>query len=91
MKSVYVDDALHRKLKHLAQENQQTLLSLLNRLVREGIEHMEKKRLSVRVTGQDPIGMFGGGQKRKKKERVDVEEAFAESRYQGVGERDDGF
>ena len=57
MKSVYVDDALHRKLKRLAQENQQTLLSLLNRLVREGIEQMEQKKLSARTIGRDPIGM----------------------------------
>ncbi len=35
MKSVYVDDALHRTLKRLAQENQQTLLFLLDRFVRE--------------------------------------------------------
>lgn len=43
MKSVYVDDTLHRKLKRLAQESQQTLRSLLNRLVQEGIQQMEKK------------------------------------------------
>lgn len=90
MKSVYVDDTLHRKLKRLAQENQQTLLSLLNRLVREGIEQMEKKKLGMRTTGRDPIGMFGVGRKGKKRV-VEVEDASAESRYQGVGERDGRF
>ena len=90
MKSVYVDDALHRKLKRLAQENRQTLLSLLNRLVREGIEQMEKKKLGARATGRDPIGMFGvdrGGKRRV----VAVEDAYAEDRYQGVGARGGRF
>lgn len=83
MKSVYVDDTLHRKLKRLAQENRQTLLSLLNRLVREGIEQMEKKKRVARTTGRDPIGMFGvdtGGKRRV----VAVEDAFdpyQEARY----------
>ena len=90
MKSVYVDDALHRKLKRLAQENQQTLLSLLNRFVREGIAQMEKKRLSSRTTDRDPIGMFGAGRNGKKR-ALAVEDAYAESRYQGVGERDGRF
>ena len=90
MKSVYVDDALHRKLKRLAQENQQTLLSLLNRLVREGIEQMEKKKLGARTTGRDPIGMFGVG-KRSKKRVVAVEDSYAESRYQGAEARDGRF
>ena len=90
MKSVYVDDALHRKLKRLAQENQQTLLSLLNRLVQDGIEQMEKKKLSARATGREPIGMFGVDRKGKKRV-VEVEDASSESRYQGVGERDGRF
>lgn len=90
MKSVYVDDTLHRKLKRLAQENRQTLLSLLNRLVREGIEQMEKKKRGARTTGRDPIGMFGvdtGGKRRV----VAVEDSYAESRYQGAGARDGRF
>ena len=90
MKSVYVDDALHRKLKRLAQENQQTLLSLLNRLVREGVEQMEKKKLSARSTGRDPSGIFGMVRNTKKR-AVAVEDAYAESRYQGVGEHDGRF
>ena len=90
MKSVYVDDTLHRKLKRLAQENQQTLLSLLNRLVREGIEQMEKKKLGAWTTGRDPIGMFGAD-KNGKKRAVAVEDAYAESRYQGAGARDGRF
>ena len=90
MKSVYVDDTLHRKLKRLAQENQQTLLSLLNRLVREGIEQMEKKKLGARTTGRDPIGMFGVGGNGKKR-AVAVEGTYAEDRYQGAGARDGRF
>ena len=90
MKSVYVDDALHRKLKRLAQENQQTLRSLLNRLVREGVEQMEKKKLSAQSTGRDPIGIFGMVRNTKKR-AVAVEDAYAESRYQGVGKRDGRF
>ena len=90
MKSVYVDDTLHRKLKRLAQENRQTLLALLNRLVQEGIEQMEKKKLGARTTGRDPIGMFGVGRKSKKR-AVAVEDVYAESRYQGAGARDGRF
>ena len=90
MKSVYVADALHRKLKRLAQENQQTLLSLLNRLVQDGIEQMEKKKLSARATGRDPIGMFGVNRNDKKR-GVAIEDAYAESRYQGAGARDGRF
>ena len=90
MKSVYVDDALHRKLKRLAQENQQTLLSLLDRFVRDGIEQIEKKRISTQATSREPIGMFGVDRKGKKRV-VEVEDASAESRYQGVGERDGRF
>mgnify|MGYP001491850300 CR=1 FL=1 len=41
MKSVYVDDVRHHKLKKLAMENQQTLISLLNRLVQEGVKRIE--------------------------------------------------
>ncbi len=90
MKSVYVDDALHRKLKRLAQENQQTLLSLLNRLVQDGIEQMERKKRSARATGRDPIGMFGVDRNGKKR-AVAVEDAYAEGRYQGVGAREGRF
>lgn len=90
MKSVYVDDTLHRKLKRLAQENQQTLRSLLNRLVQEGIQQMEKKKLGTRATGRDPIGMFGVGRNGKKR-AIAVEDTYAEGRYQGVGTRDGRF
>jgi hypothetical protein len=60
MKSVYVDDILlHRKLKKLAQENGQTLLSLLDTFVQEGNERMEKNRYHPRLPVPDPVGMFG--------------------------------
>ena len=42
MKSVYVDDVRHHKLKKLVVENQRTLVSLLNRLVQEGVRRIEK-------------------------------------------------
>jgi hypothetical protein len=87
MKSVYVDDILHRKLKKLAQENGQTLLSLLNTFVQEGIERMEKNRYHPRLPVLDPVGMFGTADKQQK----DIETTYGEDRYQGVGEADGRF
>lgn len=87
MKSVYVDDALHQKLKKLARENGQTLLSLLNRLVQEGIERMEKNRNHSRPSTPDPVGMFGTTSRRVE----EIETAYGSDRYQGVGEGDDRF
>ena len=37
MKSVYVDDILHQKLKRLARENGQTLLALLHHPVQDPV------------------------------------------------------
>lgn len=87
MKSVYVNDTLHQKLKKLAQENGQTLIALLNRLVQEGIEQMEKNRCRPRPAVRDPVGMFGTGGRKE----IEIEEAYGSSRYQGVGEGDDRF
>lgn len=87
MKSVYVDDAIHRKLKKLAQENGQTLLSLLHRLVEEGIERMEKDRYHPQAPTPDPVGMFGTTSRRVQ----EIETVYGEERYQCVGERDDRF
>ena len=87
MKSVYVDDVLHQKLKKLAQENGQTLLSLLNRLVQEGIERMETNRYHPRAQTPDPVGMFGTPIRRQE----EIETAYGSDRYQGVGEADDRF
>lgn len=85
MKSVYVDDAIHQKLKQLAQENGQTLLSLLNRLVQEGIERMEKNRYHARTRTPDPVGMFGTAGRQQE----EIETAYGSDRYQGVGEADE--
>lgn len=90
MKSVYVDDVLHHKLKKLALENQQTLISLLNRLVREGVKRIEKRRKRPRETSRDPVGMFGLDSARGGKE-VDVENAYGQGRYQGVEDHDGRF
>jgi hypothetical protein len=87
MKSVYVDDVLHQKLKRLAHEHGQTLISLLNRLVREGIERTERGRRRLRPAVRDPIGMFGTQSRRER----EVEQAYGDSRYQGAAERDDRF
>ena len=87
MKSVYVDDALHRKLKKLAQENGQTLPSLLQRLVQEGIERMEKDRYHPQASTLDPVGMFGTTSQRAQ----EIETVYGDDRYQGVWERDDCF
>jgi hypothetical protein len=82
MKSVYVDDVLHQKLKRLAVEKQQTLLALLNQLVREGIERLEKTRRHPRGGARDPVGMFG----EKSKKKVEIEKRYGANRYQGVEE-----
>ena len=87
MKSVYVDETLHKKLKRLAHERGQTLISLLNRLVQEGIERTERGRRRLRPTVRDPVGMFGT---RGRKERA-IEQAYGDNRYQGAGERDGRF
>jgi hypothetical protein len=87
MKSVYVDDVLHQKLKRLAVEKQQTLLTLLNQLVQEGIERLEKTRRRPRGGARDPVGLFGT----KSQKKVEIEKEYSASRYQGVGEEDDRF
>lgn len=87
MKSVYVDDALHQKLKRLAGEHGQTLIALLNRFVQDGVERMEKGRRHPQPAGQDPVGMFGARGHRE----VEIEKAYGDSRYQNLGERDDRF
>ncbi|MGH7961413.1 MAG: hypothetical protein ACRERD_06245 [Candidatus Binatia bacterium] len=87
MKSVYVDDVLHQKLKNLAREHHQTLIALLNRFAQEGIERMEKNRRRPRSAGQDLVGMFG----RRGHQEREIEQGYAESRYQGGGERDGRF
>lgn len=87
MKSVYVDDILHQKLKRLARESEQTLISLLNRFVQEGIERMEKNRHRPRLAARDPVGMFGTGDRKE----IEIEKEYGDSRYQGAGERDDRF
>jgi hypothetical protein len=87
MKSVYVDNILHQKLKKLAQENGQTLVSLLNRLIREGIERIEKHRYHPQLPLQDPVGMFGTESRRE----IDIEETYGDNRYQGVGESGERF
>ena len=87
MKSVYVDDVLHQKLKRLARENGQTLLALLHRLVQEGIERMEHNRSQPRPPVQDPVGMFGVASRRV----PEIENAYGGERYQGVGEGDERF
>ena len=87
MKSVYVDDALHQKLKQLALENEQTILSLLNRLVQEGIERMEQNRYHPSSPTPDPVGMFGITSRRAE----EIETTYGSERYQGVGEADDRF
>lgn len=87
MKSVYVDDTLHQRLKRLAHENRQTLISLLNRFVQEGIERTEKSRRRPRLAVRDPVGMFGT---RGRRER-EIEQAYGANRYQGAGEGDDRF
>jgi hypothetical protein len=87
MKSVYVDDTLHQKLKRLAHEHGQTLISLLNRFVQEGIERTEQSRRRLRSAVRDPVGMFGTGSQRER----EIEQAYGANRYEGVGERDDRF
>ena len=87
MKSVYVDDTLHQKLKRLAHEHGQTLISLLNRFVQEGLERAERSRRRPRPAGRDPVGMFGT-ESRKERE---IEQAYGAHRYQSVEERDDRF
>ena len=91
MKSVYVDDTLHYKLKRLSHENGQTLISLLNRLLREGIEGMEQgQHPQPQSIQHDLVGMFG--QKIDKPEsKVEIEQTYAAMRYQGLGEDDDRF
>jgi hypothetical protein len=87
MKSVYVDDVLHQKLKSLAVEKQQTLMALLNRLVQEGIERLEKTRRRPRAAVRDPVGMFGT----KSQKKIEIEKKYGDDRYQGIGEEDDRF
>jgi len=87
MKSVYVDDVLHQKLKRLAVEKQQTLMALLNRLVQEGIARLEKTRRRPQTAARDPVGMFGT----KRQKKVEIEKAYGDSRYQGIGEEGDRF
>jgi len=87
MKSVYVDDVLHQKLKRLAVEKQQTLLALLNQLIQEGIERLEKTRRRPRVGTRDPVGMFGT----KSQKKVEIEKEYGANRYQGAGEEDERF
>jgi hypothetical protein len=87
MKSVYVDDILHQKLKRLAHEHGQTLISLLNRFVQEGIERTEQGRRRPRPAVRDPVGMFGTGSQRER----EIEQAYGANRYQGLEERDDRF
>jgi hypothetical protein len=87
MKSVYVDDVLHQKLKRLAVEKQQTLLALLNQLVQEGIERLEKTRRRPRGGARDPVGMFGTTSKKK----IEIEKRYGDNRYQGVGEESERF
>lgn len=87
MKSVYIDDALHQKLKRVAVENRQTLLSLLNRLVKDGLERLEEDPHHQRPSGQDPIGMFGTNTHKE----IDIEEAYGEQRYQRTEKRDGRF
>jgi hypothetical protein len=87
MKSVYVDDTLHQKLKRLAHEHGQTLISLLNRFVQEGIERTEQSRRRPQPAVRDPVGMFGIRGRRE----IEVERAYGANRYQDAGERDDRF
>jgi len=87
MKSVYVDDTLHQKLKELAHENGQTLISLLNRFVQEGIKRTEQNRRHPRPAVQDPVGMFGIRGRRE----IEIEQTYEAKRYQGAGEGDDRF
>jgi hypothetical protein len=87
MKSVYVDDILHQKLKRLARENGQTLLALLHHIVQEGIERMEHNRSQPHPPMQDPVGMFGVGSCRL----PEIDNAYGGERYQGVGEADERF
>ena len=87
MKSVYIDDALLQKLKRVAVENRQTLLSLLNRLVKDGLERLEEDPRHQRPSGQDPIGMFGTNTHKE----IDIEEAYGEQRYQRTEKRDGRF
>lgn len=86
MKSVYVDDTLHFKLKQLAHQNGQTLMAFLNRIVREGIERLEQSQPPSELLEQDPVGMFG-----RVDRQIEIEQAYSRSRYQELGEEDERF
>ncbi len=78
------------KLKKLAMENQQTLISLLNSPVQEGVKRIEKQRRRPRETSRHGVGMFGLDSARGGKE-ADVETVYGQSRYQGVEDNDGRF
>ena len=89
MKSVHVDDIVHQKLKRLATERQQTLMTLLNQLLQEGLKRLEKLQdyPSPPTTSQDPVGMFGIGSR----QQIEIEKLYSSDRYEGIGEEDGRF